>query len=558
MNLFGSCRPLTRSELLGNFRAGIGLAAMSIPQVLGYTRIAGMPIVTGLYTLLLPPLAFAALGSSRYLVVAADSATAAILAGGIGGMAPIASTLYVELAAYVALMTAILLLLGRAFKLGFIADFLSQTVLLGFLIGVGFQVGISVLGETLGLETHSRNTIIQAVEIARELPSARMLTAVISAAVLATVLVLRRWAPKVPGGLVAVVGATAASAMWDFSGHGVAIIGSVSNGLPHLGVHLLPWKTVLLLLPVAGSCAIMIITQSAATSRIYALRHQQKLNENDDLAGLSAANAVAGLSGTFVVNGSLTQTALVESVGGTSQIAHITTAATVAIVLLFCTKPLAYLPQCVLGALVLLVAIHLINIKQLLSLRRESPGEYVLALVTAAVVIAVGVEQGIVLAMGLSLLRIVRHSYHPHTGVLVLDANKAWKIVPVAAGAVSEPGLVLYRFGATLFYANAPRFAEEILNLIGPEPSTVRWVIVDAEAMTNIDYSASRTVMDLARHLEAANVSLGFARVPESTKDDLARHHLLETISRSMIFDRLHDAISAFEEFRQDDRQRMV
>jgi sulfate permease, SulP family len=551
VNLFGSCRPLTRSELIGNVRAGIALAAMSIPQVLGYTRIAGMPIVTGLYTLLLPPVAFAALGSSRYLVVAADSATAAILASGLGGMATIASPQYVELAGYVALLTAIFLLLGRAFKLGFIADFLSRTVLVGFLIGVGFQVGIAVLGETLGLETHSRNTIIQVVEIARELPSLRLLTPIISATVLAVVLVLKRWAPKVPGGLVAVVGATAASAMWDFSGHGVAIIGSVSNGLPHLGQHLLPWKTVAALLPVAGSCAIMIVTQSAATSRIYALRHQQKLDVNRDMVGLSAANAVSALSGTFVVNGSPTQTALVESVGGTSQIAHIATAGTVAAVLLFCTRPLAYLPQCVLGALVLLVAIHLIDIKQLQSLRKESPGEYALALTTAVVVITTGVEAGIVLAMVLSLLRIVRHTYHPHTGIVVLDANNAWKIIPISAGAVTEPGLVLYRFGAALYYANAPRFAEEVLNLAGPEPSTVRWVVVDAEAMTNIDYSASRTLLELAKQLAAAKVSLGFARVPESTKDDLVRHHLLGTIPQSMIFDRLHDAITAFEEFKQ-------
>ena len=551
VNLFGSCRPFTRSALIGNARAGIALAAMSIPQVLGYTRIAGMPIVTGLYTLLLPPVAFAAFGSSRYLVVAADSATAAILAGGLAGMAAIASPQYVELAGYVALLTAIFLLLGRAFKLGFIADFLSQTVLVGFLIGVGVQVGISVLGETLGLETHSRNTILQAVEIARELPSVRILTPMISAAVLATVLALRRWVPRVPGGLVAVVGAIAASAMWDFSGHGVAIIGSVSNGLPHLGLHPLTWKTIAALLPVAGSCAIMIVTQSAATSRIYAQRHQQKLDENRDMVGLSAANTVAALSGTFVVNGSPTQTTLVESVGGTSQIAHLATAVTVALVLLFCTRPLGYLPQCVLGALVLLVAIHLIDIKRLQSLLTESPGEYALALTTAVVVIAAGVEAGIVLAMALSLLRIVRHTYHPHTGVLVLDANNAWKTVPAAAGAVSEPGLVVYRFGAALYYANAPRFAEEILNLAGTEPSAVRWVVVDAEAITNIDYSASRTLMGLVKQLANADVSLGFARVAESTQEDLVRHHLLGTIPQSMIFERLHDAIAAFEEFRQ-------
>lgn len=547
MGLFEGARPLTRSRVLRNARAGVTLAAMNIPQVLGYTRIAGMPVVTGLYTLLCLP-AFAAFGSSRYLVVAADSATAAILAGGLTALAPMGSAQYVELAGYVALLTALFLLLGRIFKLGFIADFLSQTVLVGFLTGVGIQVGIAVMGETLGVPIHARKTVLQAMEIVRRLPEVRLPTVLISAAVLATVLVLRRWAPKIPGALIAVIGATAASEVWNLAGRGVAIVGPVAGGLPHPALHLLPWQDIVPLIPVAGSCVLMIITQSAATARVYALRHQQKLDENQDLLGLAAANTAAALSGAFVVNGSPTQTALVESAGADSQIAQISTAMVVAAVLLFLTGPLAYLPQCVLGALVLLVALHLIDIRGLLSLRRESPGEYAVALTTAVVVVAAGVEQGIVLAMVLSLLRIVRHSYRPHTGVLVADTKTTWKLVPVAAGVRTEPGFVLYRFGASLFYANAARFAEEVLKVIEPMPTTVRWVVVDAEAIANIDYSAARAVADLAQRLAEAGVALGFARMGEDTRRDFARHHLAEFIPASMIFDRLHDALGAFAE----------
>jgi len=546
---FESSRPFTRSQVLRNAGAGVTLAAMNIPQVLGYTRIAGMPVVTGLYTLLLPLLGFAAFGSSRYLVVAADSATAAILAGGLAGLAQVASPQYVELAGYVALLTAIFLLLGRIFKLGFIADFLSQTVLVGFLTGVGFQVGIAVLGETLGLSIHSRKTIPQLIEIFRSLTAIHLPALIVSAAVLVTVPALKRWAPKIPGALVAVVGAIAASKIWNFSGHGIDVVGPVMGGLPQFGMHLLPWSTVLPLLPVAGSCAIMIVTQSAATSRVYALRHQQRLDENQDLLGLSAANAAAALTGTFVVNGSPTQTALVESAGGNSQIAQISTAVVVAGVLLFFTSFLAYLPQCVLGALVLLVAFHLIDIRGLIGMRRESPGEYAVALTTAVVVIAAGVEQGILLAMVLSLLRIVRHSYHPHTGVLRIDSNKTWKVVPPTFGVVTEPGFVLYRFGASLFYANAARFAEEILKVVGPTPSAVRWVVVDAEAITNIDFSASRVVADLAKRLVESKVALGFARLPDGMRHDFERHHLSEIIPESMVFDRLHDSLNAFEAF---------
>ena len=536
--------------MLRDAAAGVALAAMNIPQALGYTRIAGMPVVTGLYTLLLPLMAFAAAGSSRYLVVAADSATAAILAGGLAGMAPIASPQYVALAANVALLTAGFLLLGRLFKLGFIADFLSQTVLVGFLTGVGFQVGSAVLGDALGIEVHSRRTVVQLYEVARHLSSIQRPTLLVSASVLVSVLVLRRVAPRVPGPLVAVAGAIAASDLCKFSAHGIATIGPVTGGIPHLGLHFASWQDLVQLTPVAASCAVMIVTQSAATARVYAVRHEQRLDENQDLVGLATANAAAAFTGAFPVNGSPTQTAMVESAGGQSQIAHIAAACIVACVLLFLYGPLQYLPRCVLGALVLLVAIHLIDIRGLANMRRESPGEFAVAATTAAVVVIAGVEDGIVLAMIMSLLRIVHHSYHPHTGIIIPDANKVWRIVPLAPGVVTQPGLVLYHFGAALFYANSGRFADEIRTLAVPHPA-VRWIVVDAEAITNLDYSASRVVASLKNDLACRGIELGFARLPGATKADFDRHHLTEMIDGSMLFNRLHDALDAFEKFRQ-------
>lgn len=545
--LFESLRPFRRKDALRDARAGITLAAMNIPQVLGYTRIAGMPVVTGLYTLLAPLAAFAAFGSSQYLVVAADSATAAILAGGLTGMAPMASSTWVMLAGYVALLTGAFLLLGRLLRLGFIADFLSQTVLVGFLTGVGFQVGIAVLGQTMGLQVQSRRTLGQLVEIVRGTPTLHLPVLLISGAVLAQVLALHYVAPKVPGPLVAVVSVTAASALWHFSALGIPTIGAVAAGLPHPNLHLLPWRQMVVLVPVAGSCAIMIVTQSAATARVYALRHEQKLDENRDLVGLSAANIAAALTGAFVVNGSPTQTAMVETSGGASQKAQLATAAVVVCVLLFLTRPLQYLPQCVLGVLVLLVAIHLIDVRGLRAMRRESPGEFLVALITAITVVAVGVEAGIVLAMILSLVRIVRHSYRPHTGVIQQDNGNSWKVAPVAPGVVTEPGLVIYRFGASLFYANANLFAEELLRLAGPKPAAIRWIVVDAEAISQIDYSASRVIAQLNQELSKKGLALGFARMSPDTQADFHRHHLAECIPPSLVFPRLHDVLSAFQ-----------
>jgi SulP family sulfate permease len=553
LNLFRGLRPLQRAGVVRDVLAGVVLAAMDIPQVLGYTKIAGMPVVTGLYTLLLPLVAFAAFGSSRYLVVAADSATAAIFAGGMTGVATPAGVRYVALAGIVALLTAVLLLVARLLRLGFIADFLSRTVRVGFLTGVGIQVGISVLSEMVGVPVDSRRPVVQLWEVVRGLPRAHVPTVAVAAAVLGFVLVLRRFAPKLPGALVAVVGAIAASAVLHFAARGIATIGPVAGGLPRLGLMGLlslrgmSWKEMELLITVSASCAVMILTQSAATSRIYAAKHHQEVNENNELFGLSAANAVAALSGAFVVNGSPTQTAMMEGAGGQSQMAQVATAVVVGLVLLFLTSPLQYLPTCVLGVLVFLVALRLIDLKAMRDIRAESPQEFALAVAAAAVVVLVGVEQGIVIAMVVSLLRVVQHSYHPHSGVLIPDEGGLWKLAPVGPGVVTEPGLVLYRFGAALFYANAGRFLEEVIRVVGPMPSAVRWVVVDAETMTHVDYSAARVVMELKKNLAESGVDLGFARVPWDLRSDLERHHLTGMIGEAWIFPRLHDAIAAFE-----------
>jgi len=551
MVIFRGIRPVSQSGAIRDALAGVTLAAMNVPQALGYTRIAGTPVVTGLYTLLLPLMAFATLGSSRYLVVAADSATAAILAGGLGHMAAVASERYVALAGLVALLTAGCLLLARLLKLGFLADFLSQTVLVGFLTGVGLQVGIAVLGEMLGVPVDGHRTLEQLAQVVRGIPHAHLPTLLISGAVVAIVLVFRRFAPHLPGPLVAVVSSVAASAAFDFSGHGIAVIGPVPGGLPRLGLPDVRIDDAVVLLPVAASCFLMIVAQSAATARAYAARHREKLDEDADIVGLSAANAVAALSGTFVVNGSPTQTAMVESSGGRSQLAHVATAAVVALVLLFLTGPLQYLPQCALGAIVFTIAIGLIDLRGMRDILRESPGEFRLALTTAAVVVAVGVEQGIVLAMGLSLLRHVRHGYRPHTAVLVEDAGGHWRPTPAVPGALSGPGLVVFQFGADLFYANVGRFAEDVRALVEQPPTPVRWLVVDAGAITSVDYSAARVLLGVHQDLTRDGIVLLLVHAPSSLRADLARHRLADVIGADHVFETLREALAAIHDERR-------
>ena len=291
----------------------------------------------------------------------------------------------------------------------------------------------------------------------------------------------------------------------------------------------------------------MIVAQSAATARVYAERHQQSLNENADIVGpFRQPTQRRPSSGTFVVNGSPTQTAMVESSGGRSQFAQICTAGIVAIVLLALTGPVQYLPRCVLGSIVFIIAIKLVDLRGLASMRRESPGECALAAITAVTVVTVGVEQGIILAMVLSLLRIVQHSYQPHTGVLMDEFGLYRRVVPVGPGVVTRPGISIYRFGAPLFYANAGRFAKEIHTLVGSRPSPIRWVVVDAEAISNLDYTAARVVLRLQKELAEEGVLLAFARVPPFLRADFDRHGVTEVVGPDLLFPRLHDALDAF------------
>src|SRR5437773_2323729 len=270
---------------------------MNIPQVLGYARIAGAPIVTGLYTLLLPLVAFAIFGSSRHLVVAADSATAAVFASGLSAMASPTSEQYMALVGIVALLTAGLLLAARLFRLGFLADFLSRTVLVGFLAGVGIKVGVAVLGDMTGAALGARDTLGQVSELLGDISAIHVPTLGVSVAVVIAVFISRRLLPRVPISLIVVILGIVLSYAYDFESRGIGVIGPIASGLPSLRLPIPRWDQLLAVLPVAGSCFVIIVAQSAATARIFAIRHGERVDEDADILGLAAANAAAVASG---------------------------------------------------------------------------------------------------------------------------------------------------------------------------------------------------------------------------------------------------------------------
>jgi len=541
--------PFDKERLAPDIVAGITLAALGIPEVMGYTKIIGTPVITGLYTLFLPVVVFAVFGSSRHLVVSADSATAAMVAAALTSLSFTANTpRYIELTSLIGIVVAAILFLARIFQLGFLADFLSRSVLVGFLSGVGVQVAVGQLHDMLGIEKGGHGFFRQLLYTFEHLRDTHLPSLFIALAVLAIIVLFEVVAPRFPGALLAVIGMTAASAYFHWADRGVQVVGAVPGGLPHLGLPHLAYNDIILVLPISLSCFIVILAQSAATSRAYALKYRDQFNQNVDLIGLSLANAAAGCSSTFVVNGSPTKTAMVDTAGGRSQWSHLTTAAVVLTVLLFFTRPLSFLPNAVLAAIVFHIGIKLIDRRGLREIQRAKPNEFALALVTAAAVVIFGVEQGIILAVVLSLLQHVRRSYRPQTGVLVRDAAAdQWRIEDPLPVKLAEPGMVIFWFGADLFYANVAFFAEQARMLVHESPTPVRWLTIDATAIPGLDFSAGRAVAELQQDLAKIGVTLALIIIPVRHRSHLERMGLIELIGASHIFESRRACLAAYQ-----------
>jgi len=549
-------RPYQRKWLSKDIVAGITLAALAIPETMGYTKIAGMPVITGLYTILIPIIAFAVFGSSRHLVVGADSATAAIMYAGIAALAISGATpdspTWVGLAGLSAIIAGALMFIARVARLGFLANFLSRTVLIGFLTGVGIQVAMGQVGGMFDVPAQKVSSTVFAGTIRKfaltlaHIGEGSWQTALVSAVVLAILIGFGRWVKAVPGGLVAVVGMIGLSYALDFSSHHISILGPVPSGLPHIGLpQHVSWNDIGLLMATSISMFLVILAQSAATSRAYAVKYNEEFEENTDLIGLGLANIAAGLSSTFVVNGSPTKTEMADDAKSHTQVAQLTTAAVVAIVLLFLTRPLQYLPNCVLSSVVFLIGLKLIDIHGMKEVHRLRRDEFWVAALTALVVVAVGVEQGIILALLLSLVLHVRRHYTTVDMVITRDARGHIAPIPVTPDARTAPGLVIYRFGAGIFYANATRLSDEVLALAGSEDPP-RWIVLDCAPIDDIDYTGGKTLAELADQLHERHIVLALCNVLTRVQAEVDRYEITSRIGPEHIYETVEDAIDAF------------
>ncbi|MCW2909644.1 MAG: SulP family inorganic anion transporter [Actinomycetia bacterium] len=537
--------PLRRDQVPGDLLAGVTLAALGIPEVLGYARIAGMPVVTGLYTLLLPMALFAVFGASRHLVVAADSATAAILAAALIRLADPGSAQYIRLAGLAALLTGALLLIARLARLGFLANFLSRTVLLGFLTGVGIQVAIGQLPDMLGVSAPSPHTVIKLGQTVEALPQAHGLTVAVSLSVVAVMMAARRITRRIPGALIAVVGAIIASRVADLAAHGVSVLGYVPRGLPAVGLPALGRHDALALLGTSASIFIVILAQSAATARAYAAKYAEPFGTDTDLIGLGAGNIAAAFTGTFVVNGSPTKTQIVDDAGGRSQLATLTTSAVALVVLLVATGPLSFLPDAALAAVVFLIGAELVDVRGIRRLLRVRPYEFAVAVITAAAVVALSVQDGILVAVIASIIDHLRHSYRPRNSVLVKSAEGHWKTTPVTRGARTEPGLVIYRFGTSLYFANTSRLLEDLM-AITAQGGPLHWFVLDGAAIGDVDYTASSMLSGAIAQLHQRHVRFVVTSLMTPVHHQLEHYGITGAAGPDAYFDTPGEALEAF------------
>jgi MFS superfamily sulfate permease-like transporter len=327
----------------------------------------------------------------------------------------------------------------------------------------------------------------------------------------------------------------------------VAVVGSVTGGFPPIGLPTgISVSDVPDVLPIALSCLILIIAQSAATARSFALKHGDRVNVNRDIVGLAGANAAAGLSGTFVVNGSPTKTEILEEQGGRSQVANITMALIVLVITMFATGLLAPMPKAVLGAIVFLIGVGLVDVLGLKVIRHRAPLEFYVALLTAVVVCVVGVEQGIIVAIVLSILELVSRQYRPHRFVVGVNAEGQPTYQSAEPGLQSQPGLIVFRYDAELFYANASRFTDDVEALVQSAPTPVRWVVLDCSGIDDVDYSAGIALNNLVDYVHAHDAHFGVARADTRLLASLEIMGTLDKFGRDHIFGNLSDAFDAY------------
>ena len=511
--------PTARRDLL----AGVTVAALAIPSAMAYAELAGLPPVAGLYALLLPTVAYAFLGSSRQLIVGPEGSLSALVAAAVLALATAGSPEALELAGAMALLVAACFLIARVFRLGWLADYLSRPVLVGYIHGVAVVLIVGQLGKLTGIDVDAGDPVPQLAEMVREIGNVSAATFAVGAAALALLLTARYVTPRLPAALCVVIAAIVVSKALGLDEHGVAVVGDIPAGLPDLRVPSPPWEDVVALAPAAAGLFLVSFADEVLTARSFAGRHGQHIRVDQELLAMSAASAAAGVTQGLPVGASGSRTAVNDSMGARSQIAGLLAAGAILLVLLFLTAPIAYLPKAVLGAVIITAAIGLVEPAVWRELANTDKVELTIAAVTAAGVIITGVLEAILFAVGLSMVDVVRRSARPHDAVLGwVDSLGRWADVARNNDAKVTPGVVVYRLDDRLFFANASYVKGRVQEALRGAPTVTTALVLDAEAMTHIDSAGLQALEDLAGTLKDDGIALHFARAKHPIAGRLA------------------------------------
>lgn len=535
------------SWLRGDVAAGLTVAAYLIPQVMAYATIAGLPPVAGLWASLLPLAIYAVLGTSRQLSAGPEATTALMTATALAPLAAGDPVRYAALAAMLAVLVGVFCFVGGLIRLGFLADLLSRPVLIGFMTGVAVIMIGSQLGKLTGAPVTGDGIVDQVRSLAASNDRIHVPTAIFAAVIVVALLVLSRWLPRVPGPFIAVLLATVVVAVFSLDDKGIRVVGQVPGGLPAFGLTAIPWHDIGTLAAVAGGVAIVAYSDTVLTARTFAARQRGYVDPNAELRALGVCNLGAGLSHGFPVSSSASRTALSDAVGGRTQVYSLVALGLVLVVMLTANGLLAKFPTAALGALVVYAALRLIDLGEFRRLARFRRSEFILALLTTVAVLGLGVLYGVLAAIGLSILDLLRRVARPHDSVL--------GFVPGVAGmhdivdypeARLEPGLLVYRYDAPLFFANAQDFRQRAMAAVNHNPDRVQWFVLNSEANVDVDLTALDALDQLRADLEARGIVFAMARVKQELKVMLEAAGLLDKIGEDHIYPTLPTAVEAY------------
>lgn len=548
-------RTYQRSWLGKDLVAGLVLTAVLVPVGMGYAEAAGLPAIYGLYATIVPLMAYAAFGPSRILVLGPDSSLAAIIAATIVPLAAGDPDRLVALAGMLALLTGALCILAGLARFGFVTDLLSKPIRLGYLNGIALTVLVGQLPKLLGFSASGDGLVRETISLVQGIAQGltNWTAFAIGAACLVIIFVCKRWWPRVPGVLVAVVGATiVVGALNLATTAGVAVVGPLPPGLPSFQIPIVSLADLGTL--AAGAIAITLVSfaDTSVLSRTFALRGGYEVDENQEIIALGAANVAAGFFQGFSISSSSSRTPVAESAGAKTQLTGVVGALCIALLLIFAPNLLQNLPSAALGAVVIAACVSLVDVKGVVRLYRLRRSEFVYSIACFLSVALIGVIQGIFIAIGLALLAFIWRAWRPYDAVLGrVDGLKGYHDVTRHPDARRIPGLVLFRWDAPLFFANADIFHDHILRAVAEAPTPTRWVIVAAEPVTDIDVTAADMLSALDDELQRAGIELGFAEMKGPAKDRLKQYGLFHKFGDDLFFRTMGQAVDAYVETQQ-------